>query len=40
MILRVVMVERIRCVPHKKHDIADKLEPVIVANGEPPTLDW
>lgn len=40
MILRVVMVERALCVPHRKHDIEDEMEPVTLLNGEPPALDW
>ena len=38
--LRVVIVERTRCVPHKKHDMEEETEFGTVANGEPLTLDW
>lgn len=40
MNLRVVMVERTRCVPHKKHDMVEVLKGAITLNGEPLTFDW
>jgi hypothetical protein len=40
MILRVAMVERIRCVPHKKHDMVVELKFATAIKGEPLTLDW
>ena len=38
--LRVVIVERTRCVPHKKHDMEEKTVLGAFTNGDPLTLDW
>jgi hypothetical protein len=37
---RVPMLERLRCVPHRKHDIVEVLKLMAPVKGEPLTFDW
>ena len=39
MNLRVAIKDRMRCLPHRKHDIVEVLKWTVSLKGDPPTLD-